>query len=142
VAILTGAEISLDGNLRELERLSVWIAEFCSANGLDSDVEFDLNLVLEELFTNSLRHGGCDGVPGAVQVRLEAVAGGVSVEYADRGSAFNPLELPDPDVSSPLMERRPGGLGVFMVRRVMRDLRYDRRGESNRITMTRRIEIQ
>jgi anti-sigma regulatory factor (Ser/Thr protein kinase) len=138
-AILRDQEMSLEGNIRELERLSASIAEFCAANDLDGEVEFDLNLVLEELFTNSLRHGGCDGMRDAAQVRLRLAPDGVAVEYSDRGAAFNPLDAPEPDVTAPLMERQPGGLGVFLVRRVVQDLRYRRRGESNEITMTRRM---
>jgi anti-sigma regulatory factor (Ser/Thr protein kinase) len=138
-AILRDQEISLEGNIRELERLSEWIAEFCAANGLEGEIEFDLNLVLEELFTNSVRHGGCDGIRDAAHIRLRLVPDGVAVEYSDRGAAFNPLDAPEPDVTAPLMERKPGGLGMFMVRRVVQDLRYRRRGESNEITMTRRM---
>ena len=141
-AILRDWEISLDGNVRELERLTAWIAEFCAANALEGDVEFDLNLVLEELFTNSVRHGGCQGMPDAARIRLGLTDDGVSVEYSDRGAAFNPLDAPEPDLAAPLMERQPGGLGVFMVRRVVQDLRYHRRGESNQITMTRRMETR
>jgi serine/threonine-protein kinase RsbW len=139
-AILRDWEISLDGNVKELERLSAWIEGFCVENALEGEVGFDLNLALEELFTNSLRHGGCEGMRDAAHVRLRLTGDGVQVEYSDRGAAFNPLDAPEPDLSAPLMERRPGGLGVYMVRRVVQDLRYRRRGESNQITMTRRME--
>jgi anti-sigma regulatory factor (Ser/Thr protein kinase) len=139
-AILRDWEISLEGNVRELERLTAGIAGFCAANALDSDVEFDLNLVLEELFSNSLRHGGCEGMPDAAHVRLSLTADGVALEYSDRGAAFNPLDAPEPDLARPLTERSAGGLGVHLVRRVVQDLRYRRRGESNQITMTRRMQ--
>jgi anti-sigma regulatory factor (Ser/Thr protein kinase) len=141
-AILRDPEISLDGDIRELERLSAWIAAFCADHGLEGDVEFDLNLALEELFTNSVRHGGCEGMRDAARVRLRLADGGVAVEYSDRGAAFNPLDAPEPDVTTPLMERQVGGLGVYMVRRVVQDLQYQRCGESNQITMTRRMETR
>jgi anti-sigma regulatory factor (Ser/Thr protein kinase) len=139
-AILRDQEIRLEGNVRELERLSAWIAKFCAAHALDSEIEFDLNLALEELFTNSIRHGGCGGMHDAARVRLRLTADGVGVEYSDRGAAFNPLDAPEPDLTAPLMERPVGGLGVFMVRRVVQDLRYRRRDETNEITMTRRMQ--
>jgi anti-sigma regulatory factor (Ser/Thr protein kinase) len=123
-----------------LERLSAWIGQFCADHGLDADVEFDLNLVLEELFSNSVRHGGCEGMGDAAHVRLRLAPDGVAVEYTDRGAAFNPLDAPEPDISAPLLERRPGGMGVYLVRRVVADLQYRRRGDSNQITMTRRME--
>jgi anti-sigma regulatory factor (Ser/Thr protein kinase) len=60
-------DLVLNGNLRELERLTAETASFCRDRALGDDVEFDLNLVLEELFTNSVRHGGCDGMEGAAE---------------------------------------------------------------------------
>jgi len=120
--------------------LSAWVGQFCADHALGGDVEFDLNLALEELFSNSLRHGGCEGMQDAAHARLRLSAGGVAVEYSDRGAAFNPLDAPEPDLSAPLMARRPGGLGVHMVRRVVEDLQYRRHEDSNQITMTRRME--
>ena len=76
----------------------------------------------------------------AARVRLRLAEGGVAVQYSDRGAAFNPLDTPEPDLQAPLMERQVGGLGVYMVRRVVQDLEYQRCGESNQITMTRRME--
>ena len=135
-------EIALDGDLSELERLSAWIAEFSKAHALHSDVEFDLNLVIEELFTNSVRHGGCEGMKDAVRIRMGLTAEGVRLEYTDRGTAFNPLDAPVPKLDVALEERRQGGLGVHLVRQLMHDIVYQRDGDINRSSMTRRIESQ
>ena len=89
-AILSQADISLNGTLRELEHLATALADFCLANTLDDEAEFQLNLVLEELFVNAIRHGGCEGMSDAARVRLSATAGGVAVEFRDRGRPFDP----------------------------------------------------
>jgi len=103
-------------------------------------VEFDLNLVLEELFTNSVRHGGCGGVADAVRIRLRAAAEGIELEYRDRGAPFNPLNAASPDLTAPLLDRPDGGLGVHLVRQVMQDVRYRRVAETNELKMIRRME--
>ena len=136
-AILTEAEVVLRGHLGELKHLVAEIARFCRGNGLGDEVEFDLNLVLEEMFTNSVRHGGCAGLEDAARVRLELQDDGVHVEYADRGRPFDPLSAPAPDLESRLEDRQVGGLGVHLVRQVMRDLEYRREGEWNRTRMRR-----
>jgi anti-sigma regulatory factor (Ser/Thr protein kinase) len=136
-AILNEAEFALDGNLRELEPLFSRLSCFCRENGLDDDVEFDLSLVLEELFTNSVRHGGCAGVPRAAEVRLWSGPDGVTLEYADRGAPFNPLEAAAPDFDADLDARAAGGLGIHLVRQVMRDLEYRRANGWNRLSMRR-----
>jgi serine/threonine-protein kinase RsbW len=136
-AILTDAEVVLHGRLGELECLVAEIARFCREHSLGDEVEFDLNLALEELFTNSVRHGGCAEMENAVHVRLQLHDNGVHVEYSDRGMAFDPLSAPPPDLETGLEERQLGGLGIHLVRQIMRDLQYRREGDWNRITMRR-----
>ena len=126
----------MNGNLGELERLAAGVTEFCAANSLGDEAEFQLNLVLEELFVNSVRHGGCEGVPGAAHVRLRCAPDGVEVEYRDRGRPFDPTAAPQADIHSPLQERR-AGLGIHLVRGIMRDLHYERDGEWNLLSMRR-----
>lgn len=138
--ILTQTEITLDGNSAELARLAGAVAEFCREHALDEPIEFDLNLVLEELFMNSVLHGGCEGVPEAACVRLRIVPTGVEVAYVDRGFPFNPLDAPQPDLKAPLMERRAGGLGIHLLRRIMQNVRYDRSANGNELVMIRRME--
>jgi anti-sigma regulatory factor (Ser/Thr protein kinase) len=141
-SIPTDVEIALDGSVSELERLAAELAVFCRRHGLDDSVEFDLNLVLEELFTNTVRHGGGKGQPDAARIRMRTTGDGVEVEYRDRGVAFNPLEAPEADVTSPLIERQPGGLGIHLVRRIMSDVRYRRVEDTNELTMVRRMEAK
>jgi len=137
-AILSETAFELDGDLRELSRLAERVDRFCRSEGLDEDAAFELNLVLEELFSNAVRHGGCEHVKNAVAVRLRPAGGGdVEVEFRDRGAPFDPTALPRPDLTTPLGERRPGGLGVHLVRQIVRDLRYRRAGEWNQLTMRR-----
>jgi anti-sigma regulatory factor (Ser/Thr protein kinase) len=104
---------------------------FCSGLALGSEVQFDLNLVLEELFINAVRHGGCEGMEKSVQIRMEADGKDVRVEFRDRGKAFDPNTAPPPDPS------RIGGLGIHLVRELTRDFQYERSGDWNRMTMRR-----
>ena len=105
---------------------------------MDAEAPFELNLVLEELFTNAVRHGGCEGMKNAVAVLLRPLDdGGLAVEFRDRGRPFDPTSAAQPDIAAPLAERVPGGLGIHLVRQIMRDLEYRRAGEWNRLSMRR-----
>jgi anti-sigma regulatory factor (Ser/Thr protein kinase) len=134
-AIPYDAEFFLNGNLRELDRLADEIGRFCTTHSLGDDAVFELNLVLEELFVNSVRHGGCEGMDQAAHVRLR-VADCVEVEYRDRGRAFDPTQAPEPDIHAPLEERKTGGLGIHLMRKIMRTVEYARVGDENQINMT------
>ncbi len=134
-AIPHEADFSLNGNLSELERLAAEVTRFCRESSLDEDAEFHLNLVLEELFVNTVRHGGCEGMQNSARVRLLAAAGGVEVEFADRGLPFDPTAVPPANIHAPLDERRIGGLGIHLVRSLMRDVHYRRTGDWNQMSM-------
>ena len=136
---LSAADLTLDGDLRELERLAEEVEWFCQENGLESNIEFDLNLVLEELFVNAVRHGGCEGVKEAARVHLELREDGVRVEFADRGREFDPAQAPEPDLEGPLAGRPIGGLGLHLVRNLAKDLEYRRVDGWNHITLWRPI---
>ncbi len=126
----------LDGNLGELQRVAVVTAGFCRQHGLGEEVEYDLNLALEELFVNAVKHGGCQGMKGAVRIRIELCPGDVRLEFADRGRPFDSTSAPALAGTS-LDERARGGLGIHLVRQVMRQFQYRRDGEWNRVTLQR-----
>lgn len=132
----------LNGNLGELARLTAEIEQFCGQHGLAEDVEFDLVLVLEELFVNSVQHGGCEGMEGAAEVHFTMLADGVALEYADRGTEFDPTRAPATDVTAPIEKRLVGGLGIHLMRQIMRDFEYHRLGGWNRIRMRRPIPAE
>ena len=50
---------------------------------------------------------------------------------------FNPLESKDPDTSLSAEERQIGGLGIFLVKKTMDEMRYERRGEENVLRITK-----
>ncbi|MBZ5575623.1 MAG: ATP-binding protein [Acidobacteriia bacterium] len=132
-------DLTFDGDLQEVERLATEVEWYCQENGLDSEVEFDLNLALEELFVNALRHGGCQGIKDAVRVRLVRQKDGVRAEFSDCGPEFDPATAPQPDLEGPLAGRPIGGLGLHLVRHTMSGLEYRRADGRNYVTMWRPI---
>ncbi len=130
-----GLDLTLRGDLAELERLTAAVGRFREEQSLDDDAESNLNLVLEELFLNSIEHGGCRGLEGAVQISLACDHAGVRVRFSDRGAPFAPAQAPAPDLTAPLEERCAGGLGVHFVRQIMQDFDYAREDGWNRLTM-------
>lgn len=133
-AVLGETEFRLNGELGELRRLAANVAHFCRAQAVGQDVEFNLNLVLEELFVNALEHGGCKGMPDAVEVHLSGSRGTLQVEFADRGAPFDSSLAGTPQLNVPLAQRAAGGLGLHFVQQLARGLAYRRQGSWNRLT--------
>ena len=75
---------------------------------------------------------------GGVTVRV-AVDGDIRIEFEDSGAAYDPLSSEEPDVSLPANERKIGGLGVFMVKKLMDSVEYRRVGTKNTLTIRKKL---
>jgi len=131
--------LKLDNSLAALAQLHAAIGEFCRRRAIHSDIEFKVDLALEEVFTNIVRHGYDDNDPHEIVVRLHGDREKVRITIDDDGRHFNPLMAPAVDLNAALSERRVGGLGVHLVRRLMDQVRYQRRAGGNRLTLVKRL---
>lgn len=117
---------SFPREMASLEAIVAFVREFLARESLGAVMAHDLDLVLEELFTNLVKYGR--GARGEVEIVLERGTDGVTAELrefdADR---FDPTGLPEVDVHRPVAERRPGGLGVHFIRQLTKSFHYDHR---------------
>ena len=107
--------------------------------GLTKDVVADVQVALDEVLSNIVRHGAREDRPPVISVRFRIDADALEAEIEDDGRPFDPLGLPSPDLTSSLAERRPGGLGVHFVRRLMTDVDYSFVDNRNRLVLRRRL---
>jgi serine/threonine-protein kinase RsbW len=123
----------------QLPILNRFLQEFWSEASLPPAQALNFELALEEIFMNIVMHGSQPGATVRVEVSLALVANGLTMTVEDDGQRFDPLALPPPDLTAPLAERPVGGLGVFLVRRVMDTVSYQRAGARNRLSMTKSL---
>lgn len=129
--------IALKNDLKEMGRLLDDVETWGKEHGLPEKVIFDLHLVLDEIFTNIVHYGYEDGGEHEVLIDVALEAGEVQVRIEDDAREFNPLERPDPDLGVPLEERKVGGLGIYLVRRLMDEVEYAREGGKNVLSLRR-----
>jgi anti-sigma regulatory factor (Ser/Thr protein kinase) len=127
--------IEVRDDLADLERVTAILDELWERHALEAVIRADLNVAVEEILSNIIRHGGAGGKPA--QARIEVLPERIRIEIRDRGAAFNPLEYPAPDTALSLDQRRPGGLGIFLVRGIMDQTEYQRRDGMNCFTMVK-----
>ena len=107
-----------------LPLLVAFVREFFAEHHLDPEQAYDVDLVLEELFTNMVRHAR-GGTP-EIEVGLALDGNTLTMRLRDEGvEPWDPGQAPAVDVNRPLEERRPGGLGLHFIRQVARDLRFE-----------------
>lgn len=98
-----------------------------------------IDIAVEEIFVNIVSYAYAPG-EGDALLRVEAAPPGcVSITLVDSGTPYNPLAKPDPDVTLPARDRQIGGLGIYMVKKSMDDLKYEYRDGQNMLTLVKKI---
>ena len=98
-------------------------------------MRFPIDLAIEEIFTNLVRHNPSQSPIG---ILLSLTNDEVKMALTDFDSTPFDLtsEAPDVDINQPLEERKPGGLGVFLVKKIMDRVEYEHQSQSRMSTIT------
>ena len=108
------------------------------ASGVTGGARYNAELVFEEVVLNTIRHGYRDeGAGRAIDVSIACRPEAIVMTFEDDAPEFDPRERPDPVLPKSLDEAREGGLGLLLVRRLARDIQYERTSDRhNRLTVT------
>jgi anti-sigma regulatory factor (Ser/Thr protein kinase) len=130
--------IVLTNSLSEIERLSQFVDRVTGERNLTADDNANLNLLLDEIVSNVIRHGFDDAGAHKILVSLAITGGMATIEVNDDGRAFNPLEAPPPNFEAPI-EERIGGLGIHIVRSIAQSIDYRRSNGHNVLTVVTKL---
>ena len=124
----------------QLAAIREFVAEASRSLAADERAIRDLQLAVDEVCSNSIRHG-YGGQDGQIEVSVERLGHSIQVVVRDWGVAFDPEQIPVPDLGIPLEDRALGGLGLFLVQQVMDDVRFEfDDSKGNTVTMVRRLD--
>ena len=113
-------------SFESIEAIFAFTSDFFARQGVDPRLLPTVDLVVEELFTNMVKYGAAADPGSEVRIEIEAVEGGVEVVLADSGvEPFDVTKAPDADTGAPIEERRPGGLGLHLIRRLVDSWDYE-----------------
>ena len=102
-------------------------------------VSMQISVAVEELFVN-VAHYAYGGAPGPMTLSVQPeTEGGVTLCFTDGGIPFDPLAKADPDVTLSAEERKIGGLGIYMVKQTMDDVRYRYENSRNILTIRKKF---
>jgi anti-sigma regulatory factor (Ser/Thr protein kinase) len=130
----------LRNHLSELATLSEKMEGVGQALGLSRKCLFEINLALDELFTNIISYGFPDQSEHFIRVNVSAERGVLTVVLEDDGIAFNPVARIPPELPCTLDECKVGGLGIHLVKNLMDEVTYERRTGANVLTLKKSIE--
>ena len=121
-------------NLETLPAIVGFVSEHAAAMGVHPKRVMHLELAVEEAAVNICSYA-YEIPPGEVTVRITPEPGVVRIELVDYGVHFDPLSMDAPDIKSELENREVGGLGIFLIRRMLDEVHYSRRGDQNILSL-------
>ena len=111
-----------------------FVSETASAMGVHPKRVMHLELAVEEAAVNICSYA-YEIPPGEVTIRISRETEVVRIELVDTGVPFDPLAADAPDIRSELENREVGGLGIFLIRRMLDEVHYSRSGDRNILSL-------
>jgi len=129
----------LKNDQSELERLCHNCEEIGQSIGISDKSMFEMNLALDELFTNIISYGFQDCQEHIIKVSITVEGDQLQMRIEDDGVPFNPLESETPDIQCGIEDCKIGGLGIHLIKKLMDDIQYQRVANKNILVLKRKI---
>lgn len=131
-------QLRVEANVDSIPIVASFLEETMQHCGVDENKMFDVNVAVDEACTNIIQHAYPAG-EGPIDISCKKVGNKFVVMIKDYGKPFDQTELPDPDVNLGAEDRKPGGLGVYLMRKLMDELYYEYKDGCEILTMIKYI---
>ncbi len=133
-------EITLEARLENIPKVTAFVDTELEALDCPLKAQMQIDVAIDEIFSNIARYA-YTGKTGDATVRFEFEADPKTciLTFLDQGVPYNPLEKKDPDVTKSAEEREIGGLGIFLVKKTMDNMTYERDGNTNMLSLYKKI---
>ena len=130
------------GTIADISAAAQWVDTIAADQQLPEQLVFALQICLEELLTNVVRHGAAESggdlyhvatPPVNVEITISTKAQGVNMTIEDDGKPFDVVNAPAHRIDQPLNEVQPGGLGIQLIKNFANKVAYERAGLGNRV---------
>ncbi|MDR1673884.1 MAG: ATP-binding protein [Oscillospiraceae bacterium] len=132
-------ELKITARSDNLHAVLDFVTEHMECAGISPPVQVQISIAVEEIFVNIAHYAYEAEGKGEALIRVTADSGSVTVEFTDGGIPYNPLDKPDPDILAGADERPIGGLGIFMVKKIMDTVEYRFESGKNMLTVKKII---
>ena len=134
-----GKKLVIKNDISEISKLATFVEELSEEFNLTPELNFNLNLVLEEAISNVILYAY--GKEEQKEISLVAYLSDNNLVFVltDSGMEFDPTKVPDADVTLSAEEREIGGLGIYLIRQIMNTVEYQRIDGKNVLTMRKEL---
>ena len=131
--------IILSNDISEISKLNEFVEAIGNEFSLSPEVIFNVNLVLEEAVVNVINYAYPKEKHESIFLSARLHEGSIVLVLTDTGMDFDPTLVPEADITLSADERQIGGLGIFLIRQIMNEVRYERIDGKNILTLEKRL---
>ena len=122
-----------------LDEIREFVGEIARVGGFTDKDVYNIQLATDEAASNIIEHAYEKIADGILELSCGVREDLITIVLIDHGESFDPSEIPLPDLKADLSDRKIGGLGIFLMRKLMDDVHYEvKPGKGNILTMTKR----
>ncbi|MGZ9166792.1 MAG: ATP-binding protein [Anaerolineales bacterium] len=122
-----------------LDEIREFVGAIARAGGFTDKDVYNIQLATDEAASNIIEHAYEKISNGVLELSCGVRDDLITIILIDHGESFDPSEIPLPDLKADLSDRKIGGLGIFLMRKLMDDVSYEAKtGKGNILTMTKR----
>ncbi|MGN0308814.1 MAG: ATP-binding protein [Lachnospiraceae bacterium] len=134
-------ELTIEAAAENLEKVTAFVDEELGKLDCPIKIQAQINVAVDELFSNIAHYAYAPQTgPAVVLVEVKENPLEVVITFIDRGIPYDPLKSEEPDVTLSAEDREVGGLGVFLVKKVMDDVTYEYRDGQNILRIRKKLE--
>jgi len=130
-------ELKIPARVDRLDDVLEFIGKAVNDAGMDGKFRSNINIAVEEIFVN-IAHYAYPSGEGDVIISASVTPDNLIFELSDSGTPYDPLGKDDPDITLSAEEREIGGLGIFMVKKLVDDVSYRYEDGKNILTLSKR----
>ena len=130
--------LAIRNEIADLAILREALRQFGIEHAVARRTLMQLQVTLDEIVSNIIKYAWPEGGTHEVAVRMSTREDDIEIEVIDDGQPFDPRTVPAPEQSRPGRRRKPGGVGIHMVKQLVDDIEYFRSGSCNHIVLTKR----
>jgi anti-sigma regulatory factor (Ser/Thr protein kinase) len=133
-------QLTFDANFDNLDEIREFVGEVARQGGFSEKEIYSIQLAADEASSNIIEHAYVGVGDGKIEIDCSMSETEMKIVMRDHGKSFDPSTVPEPNIKADLSERKIGGLGMYLMRKLMDDVSYESSSETgNVLTMIKRI---
>jgi len=130
--------VQFSAKFEYLDEIREFVGDIARTSGFGDKDIYNIQLAADEAASNIIEHAYEGVKDGMLEISCGMRDGSIMIVMVDHGESFDPSAIPMPDLKADLSERKIGGLGIFLMRKLMDEVHYEVRKAGNVLTMTKR----